>query len=93
MEGGGHTDIGVGTGAAENGFIDSKTGDEEDVEPPLFDPISWDSRFLPPQFGNEGLPRRVQHVLERFLTLCSKRKVIADVQEDVGLDECSGSLH
>jgi len=31
----------------------SETGDEEDVEPPLFDPIPRDPRFLLPQFCDE----------------------------------------
>jgi len=31
----------------------SETGDEEDIESPLLDPIPWDPRVLLPQFCNE----------------------------------------
>lgn len=71
----------------------SETGHEEDFQSPLLNQISWDPRPLPPQFSNEGLPRRMQRILERLLTLFPERKVIADVHKHVGFDKCFGGRH
>lgn len=40
-------------GIRQRDFTGSETCDEEDVEPPLFDPIPRDPRFLLPQFHDE----------------------------------------